>query len=209
MPVAFDQYAGHTNPLAKAESGHRLQICIGTMNVGMKAPPDNLDPWIPKGGGGFDLIVVGVQECSFRTRPAYVVAGGISDHEEDEEDEDSLVPCTRRSLSQTGAKLPEADATGASAHDRRFINLVAQHVGTQYVPVDTVALMNMRLVVFVHVDHQDEISSIEKTTEATGIGRVVGNKGAVLVSTGTCVIEQHTSSSSTHLQNHILTTFCM
>jgi hypothetical protein len=189
------------------------------MNVGMKAPPDDLEPWIPKGGGGYDLIVVGVQECSYRNRARLASddgAGGETDDEDDDTSnrisDPSISPAVQhRSLNSLSARkslMKQRDdkksnrmsvapvEVASSGHDHRFINTVASHVGAEYVPVDTVALMAMRLVVFIHVTHQDCIDNIEKTTEATGIGRMVGNKGAVMISfavyqTSLCFVSCH------------------
>jgi len=46
----------------------KLKIFIGSWNVGNAFPPDDLSPWLPKDGIGYDIIAVGVQECKYGTK---------------------------------------------------------------------------------------------------------------------------------------------
>lgn len=81
-----------TNP---AHSGPRtLKLLTGTWNAGNARPPPDLRPWIPLGGGDFDLIVVGFQECTFKNKKKKKSKGGEavaapSEAEEEEEEEDA------------------------------------------------------------------------------------------------------------------------
>ncbi|CAN0479829.1 unnamed protein product, partial [Ectocarpus sp. 12 AP-2014] len=47
------------------EGGDRVRLLVGSFNVG-NSPLTDLDPWLPYGGKGFDLIVVGLQESTYR-----------------------------------------------------------------------------------------------------------------------------------------------
>lgn len=48
-----------------------LKILAATWNVGNERPSRNFSPWIPTGGGDYDVIVVGSQECTFRERKGH------------------------------------------------------------------------------------------------------------------------------------------
>ncbi|CBN79627.2 hypothetical protein (Partial), partial [Ectocarpus siliculosus] len=47
------------------EGGDRVRLLVGSFNVG-NSPLTDLAPWLPYGGKGFDLIVVGLQESTYR-----------------------------------------------------------------------------------------------------------------------------------------------
>jgi hypothetical protein len=42
-----------------------LSVLACTWNCGNARPPRDLAPWLPAGGGGHDIIVVGLQECTY------------------------------------------------------------------------------------------------------------------------------------------------
>ncbi|KAL6076224.1 putative Inositol/phosphatidylinositol phosphatase [Balamuthia mandrillaris] len=69
-----------------------------------------------------------------------------------------------------------------SAHsncEADWFHTLQQHLGEDYVTVASQSLMAMRLTVLVRRVHYYKISCIKTGTEATGIGNVIGNKGAV------------------------------
>eukprot|EP00947_MAST-08B_sp_MAST-8B-sp1_P005518 g5518.t1 len=46
----------------------KFKLLVGTWNVGNAQPDEEqLKSWLPEGGGDFEMIVVGVQECSYKT----------------------------------------------------------------------------------------------------------------------------------------------
>lgn len=54
------------------EKQHQLpkaKLFIGTWNVGNKPPPEDLSAWIPK--QGYDLYIIGTQECEYKHRGGY------------------------------------------------------------------------------------------------------------------------------------------
>lgn len=63
----------------------QLRVLVGTWNVGNKMPSEDLSEWVPAGGGGHDIIVVGAQECTYAVKE---VAPGAGEEGEDDEDED-------------------------------------------------------------------------------------------------------------------------
>jgi len=62
-----------------------------------------------------------------------------------------------------------------------WFGVIQTHLGDAYVPVESSELLQMRLIVFAKKDIQKDIDEIETTTEATGLGGVVGNKGGLVV----------------------------
>ena len=43
----------------KAHAGAEIRVLVCTWNIGNAQPPDDLDPWIPKDGGGFGRCRIG------------------------------------------------------------------------------------------------------------------------------------------------------
>eukprot|EP00756_Hemistasia_phaeocysticola_P025029 Hpha_TRINITY_DN15985_c1_g1::TRINITY_DN15985_c1_g1_i1::g.72520::m.72520/K15909/SHIP2, INPPL1; phosphatidylinositol-3,4,5-trisphosphate 5-phosphatase 2 len=77
-----------------------------------------------------------------------------------------------------------------------WFRTVESVLGTRYVRVAGLSMWSIRIVVFVRTELREQISNIQKTQEATGIARVAGNKGGVLISfnlrdTRLCFIGSH------------------
>lgn len=53
----------------KAPDAEKLQLFVGTWNVGNRPPPDDLAAFIPK--DKFDLYAIGAQECEYKPRKGY------------------------------------------------------------------------------------------------------------------------------------------
>jgi hypothetical protein len=49
-------------------STESLTVLCCTWNCGNAAPPKDLSPWVPAGGGKFDIIVIALQECTFQEK---------------------------------------------------------------------------------------------------------------------------------------------
>lgn len=86
--------------------------------------------------------------------------------------------------------------TSDDALGNRFNSRVAACVGDEYVAVARQHLMEIKLQVFVHRRIKDRVLKTKTVTEATGIGHVVGNKGAVAVKltvddTTLCFVSSH------------------
>ena len=67
MKVPVEQLAP---PLA--QGGDKLRVAVCSANLGNAAVTD-LSPWIPPGGGGCDLVVVGLQESTYEVSDAEYV----------------------------------------------------------------------------------------------------------------------------------------
>jgi len=86
--------------------------------------------------------------------------------------------------------------TSDDALGNRFNSRVAACVGDEYVAVARQHLMEIKLQVFVHRRIKDRVLKTKTVTEATGLGHVVGNKGAVAVKitiddTTLCFVSSH------------------
>ena len=46
----------------------KLNLLVSSWNVGNAPPEDDLSPWVPKNGGDFDIIAVGVQESRYSVK---------------------------------------------------------------------------------------------------------------------------------------------
>lgn len=77
-------------------------------------------------------------------------------------------------------ELDEGDKRTAEQH---FFALIEAHLGAQeYQRVALLSLMHIRLGVWVRMAHAHKVSNVRRATVATGIGNVLGNKGATAVS---------------------------
>eukprot|EP00752_Nemacystus_decipiens_P002360 g2229.t2 len=56
--------------------GDRVRLLVGSFNVG-NSPLTDLAPWLPYGGKGFDLIVVGLQESTYRVTAAAAISPSV------------------------------------------------------------------------------------------------------------------------------------
>eukprot|EP01103_Thecamoeba_quadrilineata_P011909 TRINITY_DN2956_c0_g1_i1.p1 TRINITY_DN2956_c0_g1~~TRINITY_DN2956_c0_g1_i1.p1 ORF type:complete len:952 (-),score=192.20 TRINITY_DN2956_c0_g1_i1:966-3821(-) len=87
-----------------------------------------------------------------------------------------------------------------------FFNTLQEELGPKYIKIAGVSLVAIRLIVFVRRDHCYKISQLKKSTEATGIAHVMGNKGGVGISfsflnTKLCFISCHLAA---HQEKHEL-----
>jgi hypothetical protein len=84
-------------PPPDIDNPHELSVLVCTFNAGGTAPPADLDPWVPAGGGGYNIIAVGVQECVLRRRFKKKAKdrtnklGGVTFEEEEDDLEEDLV----------------------------------------------------------------------------------------------------------------------
>ena len=78
----------------------------------------------------------------------------------------------------------------------QWFDTIMSHLGTNYIKLAGLSLLSIRLIVISRREHFYKIQHIEKDTLATGIGGVIGNKGAVGISfkfndTFLCFIGSH------------------
>jgi len=85
---------------------------------------------------------------------------------------------------------------GYSSCEEDWVATVQDHLGDGYVKISSESLLSIRLSVFCKKEHMSKIHAIQKSTEATGFGHVIGNKGGVGVSfefyeTSLCFVASH------------------
>jgi hypothetical protein len=151
-----------------------LSVLCATWNVGNSKPLNNLEPWIPKNGGGFDVIAVSAQEANWDHKTGVSSIGaslaqatGLSQlvlrFSEDNKFADLLmVPqiccplrlfrnqitrwCHCRSSPRTRARVSAARLPA----DRCIAFSASQaHVGPDYSLVTSTQMMQIKLVIFI------------------------------------------------------------
>lgn len=93
-----------------------MKLLVCTWNLGNAEPPRDLSPWIPTGGGDYDVIVVGVQEAKYKPKaPGSATAAGAESAAADSE---GLLPKTDAGALAEDSDVDsdaEAEALGAEA----------------------------------------------------------------------------------------------
>ncbi|KAF0693475.1 Aste57867_15572 [Aphanomyces stellatus] len=195
-----------STPGGKPEGQERtLKLFTGTWNVGNKMPPStsqDINCWIPEGGGDYDIIAVGLQESTYKKKsnapdsPGHREVETVPEHEheDDDDDEDAArdielhevvldeVPKKKElpkhsSIRHAFSELTKRPSMTPSTYP--FFTQLAEHLGSNYMQIGAVELMEIRLAVYVHTRNEAGIhrfSDVEKVTEATGVGNVIGNK---------------------------------
>ncbi|CAK4717329.1 unnamed protein product [Aphanomyces euteiches] len=109
------------------------------------------------------------------------------EHEEDDDDDDAAQDIEMQEVVLEEPPKPKTPTrmlsltkrNSATASTYPFFVQLQEHLGSHYHMAGSVELMEIRLVVFVHTQHH--VSDVEKITEATGVGNVIGNKGGVVL----------------------------
>merc|ERR1712195_62151 len=128
-----------------------LNVGIVSWNCGNSAPPNDLSGFIPAGGEGLDVLVLGVQECWYTAN------------------KDSAAEKT----------IPFCDGTTKPVHD--MFGAFSNHLGAEWVVVKALETWEMKIIVFVRRNVAPDISEIETSVERTGLAHVCGNKRGLLV----------------------------
>eukprot|EP00658_Telonema_sp_P-2_P037235 TRINITY_DN2679_c0_g1_i2.p1 TRINITY_DN2679_c0_g1~~TRINITY_DN2679_c0_g1_i2.p1 ORF type:complete len:352 (-),score=109.58 TRINITY_DN2679_c0_g1_i2:45-1100(-) len=128
-----------------------LRTMVVTWNVGNAPPPACLDDLVPKDGGEMDLVVVGMQECSYTAAKDSNAVDKITLH------------------------------SGKTASPYDFIGALQFQLGEEWEVLENPEVMEMRLVVFARKELHDQISDVQSAWERTGIGHALGNKGGLAV----------------------------
>lgn len=83
---------------------------------------------------------------------------------------------------------------------------VTTHLGSNYIKIAGLSLLSIRMIVLIKRDYFYNVSQLETATVATGIGGVIGNKGAVAISlrlneTNICFIGAHLAARQEEWEN--------
>ncbi|KAH9157518.1 hypothetical protein AeRB84_000620 [Aphanomyces euteiches] len=178
------------------DTSKKMKIFTGSWNVGNKMPPTNregISAWIPEGGGVYDILAIGVQESTYKKKASHsngnheMETVPEQEHEEDDDDDDAAQDIEMQEVVLEEPPKPKTPTrmlsltkhNSATASTYPFFVQLQEHLGSHYHMAGSVELMEIRLVVFVHTQHH--VSDVEKITEATGVGNVIGNKGGVVL----------------------------
>ncbi|KAL0211964.1 hypothetical protein RCL1_005590 [Eukaryota sp. TZLM3-RCL] len=87
-----------------------------------------------------------------------------------------------------------------------WFGILGAYLGDKYQLIASKSLLEIRLAVFIHKQYFVKVSNIEIGTEATGIARVIGNKGAVAIkfdisSTSFCFVNCHLAAHQERADN--------
>jgi len=187
-----------------------IKVLCFTWNMGDAKPVDEeLQYWLPSGGGEFDLVVVGVQECSYDW-----VSEWVTTPKRNPKRRKSLKGSGKTALPMLSGALeeglhaleniafgspPESPErrkkvvrdVGEEAFSFHWDDILAERLGDGFTRVQQAVLMNMRLLVFAKTEYCDGtlqwqdgplIHSVQHTHSATGLlAGTVGNKGGLVV----------------------------
>ena len=191
---------------AKISDEHDARILVATWNVGNQKPnPEELQHWLPEGGGEFDVIVIGTQENAFKEKKTSKsedprVATAAAGEDEDEEDAAATAQALTNSKSsrtikrgKSGRSLTMTKAAeqhgGWSVAGKRKSGkaphawdlMCAQRLGEAWTVCAHVVLREMRMTVYCTRElAATRVFHIATAYSATGIAGVIGNKGGLV-----------------------------
>lgn len=135
------------------------------------------------------------QEASIKKARLFVTTWNVGNAAPD--DLTPLFPKEACDLIVVGAQECDYKARGGynSCH-ADWIGSLSKALGNNYELVGSHNLMQMRIAAFAHQSFKNHISNVMMSTEATGVGGVVGNKGGVVISfnvhdTRICFVNSH------------------
>jgi hypothetical protein len=134
---------------------------------------EDLSDLLPKEGGGYALIAVGVQECTQLLSVCFVQL--------------SLLFL---------ALIPLSSLLCAA---QTLVSALHKHLGPSYYIVGKKSLWEIKLIVFAHrptLPYGSVVSGVQTDSVATGMLHIMGNKGAVAVccrvwGTSVCFVNSH------------------
>eukprot|EP01129_Flabellula_baltica_P017220 TRINITY_DN947_c0_g2_i1.p1 TRINITY_DN947_c0_g2~~TRINITY_DN947_c0_g2_i1.p1 ORF type:complete len:457 (-),score=125.51 TRINITY_DN947_c0_g2_i1:492-1835(-) len=117
------------------------------------------------------------------------------------------IPQNEYDIYVIGAQEAEYDARkGYDTCGEDWFDAVSSHIGPRYAAISTVSMWEIKLLVFVRLELLEHISAIDRSSEATGIGNVMGNKGGVCVSfmynnTSLCFLNSHLAAHQEKIES--------
>jgi len=185
-------------------------LCF-TWNLGYARPlEEELAHWLPLEGEGFDLVAVGVQECSYGGSHPQT---STPSHQRTKKKRKSLKGCNAVAVPMLAgaaeelmhsfdfspsrtrndfSPVPQTRDVSEQTFSFHWDDILAERLGDGFVRVQQVVLMNMRLLVFARVEYCDGslkwrggpvVHTVKQTYSATGLlAGTIGNKGGLVVS---------------------------
>lgn len=194
--------------------GSKIKIMICSANLGNKMVR-NLDPWIPPGAPGVDLVVLGMQESTYSMEKD---DGQIQDKGADSSDEEGAEevspataassPATRTARAQSAQSSTRSAATSiggreaadgdlySSEGDKHLLLELKNQLGEEWEFVHAVRRKQMRIRMYARREIFGELKDLEFGAENTGIAHVVANKGGQVIKirirdTTLCFVNSH------------------
>lgn len=182
-----------------------LQICVATWNAGSAVPDaQELGNWLPHGGAGLDVVVIGTQENSLSKKRKEEGAGAPPPMASSDSSVEAIADANWAEAAEQG-DWTEADDVAAEADDAeveiigdvpggtcapcpvggRLLHawdaMCAERLGSEWVCAANISLREMRLSVYCTRKISKSVRHISTRRKATGIGGVYGNKGGLAV----------------------------
>lgn len=189
------------------DAGTEITVLCGTANMGNAAPTAaDLEAWIPPAGMihisdesrnkgnesqvACDLIVIGMQEATWKKNKNKPETTKDEDHDEEDSNDDDLeiqaqaeaTAAATKSKSSNNSRPTMAKQPSQRSEDSQHLRaLLTECLGENYNLLKEFQRGQMRLYLFVRQVLVPHISHVEVKAENTGIGGVYHNKGGILV----------------------------
>lgn len=190
--------------------GHTLNVLVGTWNVGNERPPTDLSRWLNVGVNQSDATTSapaptdsapGKKDKQKKDEHATGIAAPNSDSTDG-------VPTAFGTYEMVVVGCQEGDYKPRSPHDNcedDWFAGISATLGDSYVMHCKNTLGQMRVAAFVRADIAPAVHHWQKSTEATGIGHVLSNKGGVGIAcrvwdTSVCFLNSHLAAHDDQYQ---------
>jgi len=168
-----------------------LNVLCCSANIGNQIPT-SLAAWIPKEGihndTQMDVISVGCQEAVYKLE---------TDDKHSGADDAAAVKNHKKRTGVMDA-VKDAITKNVATH---LEHMIAKWLGDNYKLVKSATALEMRLFVFVHIDHHKTVGDVEMGRESTGLFKVIANKGGQAIKfkiydTELCFVNTHLAAHS-------------
>jgi len=196
------------------ESVDVMRILFVTWNVGNAEPLQaEISHWLPFQGGNFDLVVVGTQENVFDGDSSSESDSDIDDNTQKKAKtaQKSTITAHEQKARQSVARAMENNISRSNSFERfgalilspqidtgvhKWDTMCAESLGEEWDVLKHVSIRQMRLTVYAAKRNMHAIFNVRSAIAATGIGGVLANKGALVVSfrfgvTTFCFVSAH------------------
>eukprot|EP01029_Cantina_marsupialis_P023527 TRINITY_DN5895_c0_g3_i1.p1 TRINITY_DN5895_c0_g3~~TRINITY_DN5895_c0_g3_i1.p1 ORF type:complete len:1899 (+),score=565.67 TRINITY_DN5895_c0_g3_i1:99-5795(+) len=163
--------------------GDNLKIFTASFNVGDGHPPAGpfMEHWIPSKPDA-DILVVALQECQNKEDWIKQIYQHIAPNETVNSGSKKAIPESGSTgfLSKLGRR--QTSSASRSQELRKTLTSTLQQDSNGFMILETIALRNIVLAVYVRKNLLHKISQVQSDKVATGIAGIVGNKGGACIS---------------------------
>lgn len=133
-----------------------LKVGVFTWNVGNAMPEHELGDFCEEGAPDYDILAFGAQECEYNEKVSW----------------------GKRPIAKEPKYINNQSPSSGWHH---WFGVLQSWLGDEWAPVDSVQLLQMRLIVFVRKHLDSGITNVSTATEATGALHILGNKGGLII----------------------------